>query len=96
MFAVRYSHEDADPRNNGKDQRDEKHDAFKVGMFHLFIKLVWPPRTPTQAAHAICLWLSGLRAKQGMLPLLAHEVRPCLVYGEAVLEVGQGRVASFL
>ncbi|MFZ0236528.1 MAG: hypothetical protein WAL37_04045, partial [Xanthobacteraceae bacterium] len=33
------------------------------------------------AAHAICLWLSGLRAKQGMLPLLAHEVRPCLIYG---------------
>jgi hypothetical protein len=25
-----------------------------------------------------------------MLPLLAHEVRPCLIYGEAVLEVGQG------
>jgi hypothetical protein len=40
-----------------------------------------------QAAHAICLWLSGLRAKQGMLRLLAHEVRPCLVYGEAVLEL---------
>jgi hypothetical protein len=40
------------------------------------------------AARATCLWLSGLRAKHGVLPLLAHEVRPCLVYGEAVLEVG--------
>jgi hypothetical protein len=29
-----------------------------------------------QAAHAICLWLPGLRAKQGMRPLLAREVRP--------------------
>ena len=37
----------------------------------------------------ICLWLSGLHAKQGMLPLLAHEVRPCLVCGEAVLEAGR-------
>jgi hypothetical protein len=26
--------------------------------------------------------MSGVRAKQGMLPPLAHEVRPCLVYGE--------------
>ena len=49
-----------------------------------------------QATHAICLWLSGLRAKQGMPPLLAHEVRPCLVYGEAVLEVGQGQAVSSL
>jgi hypothetical protein len=49
-----------------------------------------------QAAHAICLWLSGLRAKQGMLRLLAHEVRPCLVYGEAVLEVGHRRAVSCL
>jgi hypothetical protein len=49
-----------------------------------------------QAAHAICLWLSGLRAKQGMLPLLAHEVRPCLVCGEAALEVGQGQAVSCL
>jgi hypothetical protein len=48
------------------------------------------------AAHAICLWLSGLRAKQGMLPLLAHEVRPYLVCGEAVLEVGQGQAVSCL
>jgi hypothetical protein len=47
-----------------------------------------------QAAHAICLWLSGLRAKQGMRPLLAHEVRPCLVCGEPVLEVGQGQAVS--
>ena len=46
-----------------------------------------------QAAHAICLWLSGLRAKQGMLQLLAHEVRPCLIYGEAVLEVGRRAVS---
>jgi hypothetical protein len=49
-----------------------------------------------QAAHAICLWLSGLQAKQGMLPLLAHEVRPYLVYGEAALEVGQGQAVSSL
>ena len=47
-------------------------------------------------ADAICLWLSGLRAKQGMLPLLAHEVRPCLVCGEAALEVGQGQAVSCL
>jgi hypothetical protein len=40
-----------------------------------------------EAAHAICLRPSGLRAKQGMLRLLAHEVRPCLIYGGAVLEV---------
>jgi hypothetical protein len=26
-----------------------------------------------------------------MLPLLAHEVRPCLVYGEAVLEVARNQ-----
>jgi hypothetical protein len=49
-----------------------------------------------KAAHAICLWLFGLRAKQGMLPLLAHEVRPCLVCCEALLEVGQGQAASSL
>jgi hypothetical protein len=49
-----------------------------------------------RAAHAICLWLSGLQAKQGMLPLLAHEVRPYLVCGEAVLEVGQGQAVSCL
>ena len=49
-----------------------------------------------QAAHTIYLWLSGLRAKQGMLPLLAHEVRPCLVYGEAVLEVDEEQAASYL
>jgi hypothetical protein len=46
-----------------------------------------------QAAHAICLWLSGLRAKQGMLHLLAHEVRPCLIYGE-FSEVGRRAVSS--
>ena len=46
-----------------------------------------------QAAHAICLWLSGLRAKQGMLQLLAHEVRPCLIYGE-YSEVGRRAVSS--
>jgi hypothetical protein len=46
-----------------------------------------------QAAHAICLWLSGLRATQGMLPLLAHEVRPCLIYGE-FSEVGRRAVSS--
>jgi hypothetical protein len=28
-----------------------------------------------------------------MLPLLAHEVRPCLVYGEAVLEVDEEQAA---
>ena len=27
----------------------------------------------------------GPHAKQGMRPLLAHEVRPCSIYGEAVL-----------
>jgi hypothetical protein len=31
--------------------------------------------TLAQTKRAICLWLSGLRAKYGMLPLLAHEVR---------------------
>jgi hypothetical protein len=45
---------------------------------------------------ARAIWLSGLRAKQGMLPLLAHEVRPCLIYGDAVLEVGQGQAVSCL
>ena len=45
---------------------------------------------------ATCLWLSGLRAKQGMRPLLAHEVRPCLVCGDAVLEVGEGQTVSRL
>ena len=49
-----------------------------------------------QAAHAICLWLSGLRARQGMLPLLVPEVRPCLVCGEAVLEIAQGQAAFSL
>jgi len=42
-----------------------------------------------------CLWLSDLRAKQGMLPLLAHEVRPYLVCGEAVSGIGR-RAASCL
>jgi hypothetical protein len=46
-----------------------------------------------QAAHTIRLWLSGLRAKQGMLQLLAHEVRPCLIYGE-YSEVGHRAVSS--
>jgi hypothetical protein len=36
----------------------------------------------------ICLGLSDLSAKQGMLPLLAHGVQPCLVYGE-LSEVGR-------
>jgi len=49
-----------------------------------------------QVEHAICLWLSGVRAKQGMLQLLAHEVRPCLVCGEAVLEIDQEQAASSL
>jgi hypothetical protein len=49
-----------------------------------------------QAAHLIRLWLSGVRAKQGMRPLLAHEVRACLVCGEAVLEVYQEQAASYL
>jgi hypothetical protein len=49
-----------------------------------------------QAAHTICLWLSGLCAKQGMRLLLAHEVRPYLIYGEAVLEVGQGQAVPCL
>ena len=44
---------------------------------------------PLVAAPTICLWLSGLRVKQGMRPLLDHEARPCLVCGEAVLEVGR-------
>ena len=35
------------------------------------------------AARTICLWMFARRAKQGMLPLLAHEVRPCLLYGVA-------------
>jgi len=38
---------------------------------------------------------SGLCAKQEMRPLLADEVCPCLVYGEAVLGVGR-RAASCL
>jgi hypothetical protein len=46
-----------------------------------------------QATHAICLWLSGLRAKQGMLQLLAREVRSCLAYGE-FSEVGHRAVSS--
>src|SRR5262249_55053539 len=39
------------------------------------------------APTATCRWKSGPRAKQGMRPLLAHEARPCSIYGEAVLEV---------
>src|SRR5262249_41273629 len=48
--------------------------------------LLWSPT---------CFWKSGRRAKRGMRPLLAHEVRPCSIYGEAVLEVGR-RPASCL
>jgi len=39
--------------------------------------------------HATYFWKFGPRAKQGMRPLLAHEVRPWSIYGEVVLEVGR-------
>src|SRR6516225_7738310 len=42
---------------------------------------------PHNAPTATCGWMSGPRATQGMRPLLAHEARPCSIYGEAVLEV---------
>src|SRR5262249_18022992 len=45
-----------------------------------------------RAPHTICLWLSGLRAKQEMLPLLADEVRTYLAYGE-LWEVGRRAVS---
>ena len=44
--------------------------------------------TTVIARASTCLWLSELRAKQGMLPLLAHEVRPYLVSDE-LSEVGR-------
>jgi hypothetical protein len=37
---------------------------------------------PGEYWSATCLWMFGLHAKQGMRPLLVHEVRPCLVYAE--------------
>jgi hypothetical protein len=42
-----------------------------------------------------CFWKFGPRAKQGMRPLLAPEVRPCSVCGEVVLEVGRIAVNIF-
>jgi hypothetical protein len=91
MFAdVRYAGADegADPRNDGKDQRDEKDDlAWCIQSGHV------SPPLYNKSAHTICLWLSGLRAKQGMRPLLAHEVRPCLIYGE-FSEVDRRAVSS--
>jgi hypothetical protein len=57
---------------------------YKISKIKLSISMI--AVTPaTESKHAICLWLSGFRAKQEMRPLLAHEVRPCLVCGEAVL-----------
>ena len=46
-----------------------------------------------QTRRAICLWLTGLRAKYEMPPLLAHEVRPCLAYAE-LSEVARRAVSS--
>jgi hypothetical protein len=40
--------------------------------------LLWSPT---------CFWRFGPRAKQGMQPLFADEVRPCSIYGAAFLEV---------
>ena len=54
-----------------------------------------PPRLVAKIPgnRATYLWMSGLRAKQGMRPLLAHEARPCSIYGEAVMEVGRRLVS---
>ena len=39
--------------------------------------------TTSATPQPICFWKFGPRAKQGMRPLLADEVRPCSIYGEA-------------
>ena len=46
-----------------------------------------------QAPQAICLWLSCVRAKQGMLLLLADEVRSYLTYGVFRRLVAEWRLA---
>ena len=72
-------------RASGNDQEDEEDCEDDPKRAHFAINAPNPPRyahATTCGSGATCLWMSGLRAKQGMPPLLAHEVRPCLVYGE--------------
>jgi len=52
-----------------------------------------PHRDAVSVAPTTCFWKFGPRAKQGMRPLLAHEVRPCSIYGVVVLEVGRRLVS---